>query len=263
MTRRSTGLSTLVLLLFWVSALSLGSLAAEPPKVLQISDPSYSAADRVAISQALVTLENALNERLPLPSFRLTARGWQQRDFALFAAGRLEAAGFEVLVVQGTDSGDSFSTWLLAGVALDDERTAWIPVNPYSSLDVLGRIGQIPWESAVGGAFAAWSLAPTAVTELPPNRLPSASFIVLGESVQQETTHIHSTSQDGDGSIVAYAWYVGDEQVEVSSLPVLNYVFPAAYTYTVTLRVYDNRGGMASTSKSVEVEEEGGCGCHP
>ena len=262
MTRRSTGLSVLALILLLFGTFSVGSLAVEAPQVLQVSDPSYSATDRATINQALTALENALQERLPIPSFRLTARGWQDREFAMYAAGRLEAAGFQTLIVQGSTPDGLASTWILVGVPLEGNRTAWLPVNAFSSQDMSGRIGSIAWQTVAGGAFATEFTAPTSVIELSQNLLPTATFVVMGQVTPHTPASIHSTSQDRDGSIIAYVWQVNGEQVSASSSAYLSYSFPGANTYTVTLTVYDNRGGAATTSKSVKAEDQTDCGCN-
>ena len=257
--KRILGLGLLASLFF---AFSLVVAASEPPQVLQISDASYSAADRVVITQALTTIEQALQQRYPIPTFRLVSRGWTERDFALFTAGRIESAGFEVLVVDGVDTEGHSATWLLAGIALVGERTAWIPVDPSQTDNPSGRFGVIAWADAAGGPFSATFMAPTSVFDMAPNRLPTASMFVVGTPVQQENASIHSTSRDSDGTLVAFVWYVGEEQVGASTSSALSYVFPASGEYLVTLTVYDNRGGSATTTEVVDVEEEAGCGCH-
>ena len=259
MMRRSLVLQVLALLLILVSTVPIAGLAAEVPPVLQLSDPSYTDTDRATISQALTALEAALGESFPVPRFRLVARGWQDHDFAVFAGGRLEASGFDALVVQGQNAQGTLSTWVLAGVPLGEDRIAWIPVNSTLTGNQSDAIGGVAWESIAGGEFAAFFAAPSSVVAMAPNRLPTATFVAIGGGAPR----IHSTSVDSDGSIIAYVWEVNGDQVEVSSSPILNYAFPAPLTYTVSLTVYDNRGGMASTSKSVEVEEESACGCHP
>ena len=258
MTRRSHRFLSATLLVLALAA--VGAFSTDLPAVLQITDPSYSATEQALITQSVSALAQVLQERYPIPSFRLSARGWQARDYALFAAGRIEEAGYEVLVVQGPASDGTLTMWLLAGIPLDG-KTAWIPVDPTSGIGGTGQIGSIPWETSAGGSIAATYISPTAVLELAPNRLPTASFIVIGEAVQQETTNIHSTSQDSDGQIIAYVWFIGETQVAAETTSILHYTFQGAATYEVTLAVYDNRGGSSSKMKEVDVDAEGGCGC--
>lgn len=257
MIRRST-----FLFVFLVLALAVIAVGQDVPTVLQIADPAYSSSDRTALVQGVERLEDALEETHLIPAFRLVARGWTDRSFAAYTAGRLEAGGFQTQIVEASRGDGTLHTWVLAGVSLDSS-IGWIPVAATpADMGTSYRIGKIAWATVEGGAFDADYMVADRVVSLAPNRAPTASFLVLGEVVQQETTSIHSSARDADGEIVAYVWSVNGVQVAVEPSPIFKYIFPEDGTFTLTLTVYDSRGATATASKVVEVLEEGGCGCH-
>jgi len=263
---RRTSSPSLFLALLVLVALALGSLgtsAAETPTVLNPTDAGYSAADRSAILDAVTALEAALREGRPIPSFRLIGRGWTERDFVLYTAGRIEASGFEVRVVEGEDADGANRFWILVGVPLEGERMAWIPVeaSPWV-LTSTSALGQIPWAGSRGSSYDPAYAQFDHVLELTRNVLPTVQFIAVGHVEINETTNLHATARDSDGTIVAYIWYVDGAQVAVETDGIYEYVFNRIGDVEVTLRVIDNRGGEASATRTLDVEEESNCGCH-
>ncbi len=99
-------------------------------------------------------------------------------------------------------------------------------------------------------------LTPTEVTGhfrtgggLLPNESPTAAFT---ESTSYLTVDVDaSTSTDPDGSVSSYAWDFGDGAT--GSGKTASHTYAGAGTYTVTLTVTDDRGGTATTTRSVTV----------
>jgi len=83
-----------------------------------------------------------------------------------------------------------------------------------------------------------------------PNVLPVAAFTDAVNGLN--TTFDASGSSDSDGTIASYAWNFGDGALATSAKPAHRY--GADGTYTVSLTVTDNSGGMTSTSQTVTVK---------
>ncbi len=85
-----------------------------------------------------------------------------------------------------------------------------------------------------------------------PNQAPTASFSVsvLGTSPGAMRFDA-SASADPDGELVGYGWDFGDGWAGQGR--VVDHVFTASGSYTVTLVVTDNRGASASSSQPVDV----------
>src|SRR6266576_3888557 len=87
------------------------------------------------------------------------------------------------------------------------------------------------------------------VTVTAPNQPPTANFT---SSCSGLSCNLTSTSSDPDGSISAYSWTFGDGATSTAANP--SHTYGSGGTYTVTLRVTDNRGAQSgATSKSVTV----------
>ncbi len=87
------------------------------------------------------------------------------------------------------------------------------------------------------------------VTVTAPNQPPTANFT---SSCSGLSCNFTSTSSDPDGSISAYSWTFGDGATSTAANP--SHTYGSGGTYTVTLRVTDNRGAQSgATSKSVTV----------
>jgi len=265
MVRRTRGHSLILAVVFLIGIAlgSLGTSAAETPTVLNPTDPSYSAVDRSAILDAVTALEDVLREGRPIPSFRLIGRGWTERDFVLYTAGRIEGAGFEVRVVEGEDAGGANHLWILVGVLLEGERVAWIPVeaSPWV-LTSTSALGKIAWAGSGGSTYDPAYAQFDHVVALTRNALPTVQFIVVGHVEMNEKTNLHASARDSDGTIVAYIWFVDGVQVAVETDGIFDYVFNRVGDVEVTLVVIDNRGGEASATRTLDVEEDAGCGCH-
>lgn len=83
-----------------------------------------------------------------------------------------------------------------------------------------------------------------------PNVLPTAAFTETKDFLA--LTVDASTSADTDGSIAAYSWNFGDGGAATGVTAAHTYT--ASGSYEVSLTVTDDRGGSATTSKSIVVE---------
>jgi PKD repeat protein len=88
------------------------------------------------------------------------------------------------------------------------------------------------------------------VSVVAPNKVPVAAFTTAVSDLAVSVDGSGST--DADGSIVSYAWDFGDGSVASGSKPAVH-SYAKAGTYTVKLTVTDDRGGVASSTKSVTV----------
>ena len=88
------------------------------------------------------------------------------------------------------------------------------------------------------------------VTVATANVLPTAAFTASCNELACDFT---DTSTDSDGTIASRAWTFGDGGTSTATNP--SHTYAAAGTFTVGLTVTDNRGGSASTSKSVVVAQ--------
>jgi PKD repeat protein len=102
----------------------------------------------------------------------------------------------------------------------------------------------IKWE-----VITAASAAVTGSSTAPANAAPTASFTV---SCIDLTCDFDATaSADSGGSIVSYAWDLGDGAT--ADTPTVTHTYGAADTYTVTVTVTDDAGASASTTREVTV----------
>ncbi|HLT18062.1 MAG TPA: carbohydrate-binding protein, partial [Thermomicrobiales bacterium] len=83
-----------------------------------------------------------------------------------------------------------------------------------------------------------------------PNEPPTAGFSYTCNGL---TCNFTDTSEDSDGSIVARSWDFGDGETATAQHP--SHTFPAANTFTVTLTVTDDRGGVDSFRQTVVAED--------
>lgn len=88
---------------------------------------------------------------------------------------------------------------------------------------------------------------PTAPTS--PNQLPTAELTAVPTGMTVAVDG--SASTDGDGSIQSYAWNFGDGGTATGATASHTYTTPG--TYTVTLTVTDDRGGVATKAGTVTV----------
>lgn len=87
---------------------------------------------------------------------------------------------------------------------------------------------------------------------LPPNGAPVASF-TFSAPTEQGTAILFdgSASTDSDGTIVSYAWDFGDGTTNTGAT--VHHTYSRAGTFSVVLRVTDNRGQSGSTTRQVIV----------
>jgi PKD repeat protein len=102
--------------------------------------------------------------------------------------------------------------------------------------------GLIQADSAIAALLAGGGNAP-----------PSASFDTTISALQVQFT---DTSNDADGSVVAWSWSFGDGNT--SSLENPLHVYATAGTYDVTLTVTDNDGAVGSSGRAVTVTDGSG-----
>src|SRR5204863_4713978 len=87
-------------------------------------------------------------------------------------------------------------------------------------------------------------------TATAPNQAPTANFTSSCSGLSCSFT---STSSDPDGTVASYSWNFGDGATSTAPNPSHLYASPGG-TFTVTLRVTDDRGAQsATTSRSVTV----------
>ena len=86
------------------------------------------------------------------------------------------------------------------------------------------------------------------------NKPPYAVASVDSESVKYGTsvTFNASDSNDSDGQIVSYEWFDVDENILGSGVT-LEYTFATIGTHTVTLKVTDDDGAVASDTLTITV----------
>ncbi len=98
------------------------------------------------------------------------------------------------------------------------------------------------------------------VTGGEPNQLPTAAFSYSPTSPKEgETIYFNgSSSSDPDGSIISWEWDFGDGTTGTGENITHSYQWDegADKTFTVSLRVTDDRGGVAYTDKTITVEKE-------
>ena len=70
-----------------------------------------------------------------------------------------------------------------------------------------------------------------------------------------------TASSDSDGTIVSYEWNFGD--ASTGSGPTVGHVYTTAGSYTASLKVTDDAGGIASTSTAITVTSGGGPNTDP
>jgi PKD repeat protein len=105
-----------------------------------------------------------------------------------------------------------------------------------------------------GQAFA--STNRTIAVALPPNVPPLADFVIAPNpaNVGQSVTFDAATSKDPDlGGIVRYDWTFGDGSKATTTTPSGHHAYASAGSYTVNLKVTDNRGGVGTHAAAVKI----------
>ncbi len=105
------------------------------------------------------------------------------------------------------------------------------------------------------GGLASWFGVTIRVTE---NKLPSADFVARPATgfVGDPFTFDAGRSSDQDGSIVAYRWDFGDDEIETGTIPTIihTYALPNLEGYEVVLTVTDDSGGTDEFRHTVIVQ---------
>jgi len=256
--------------------LTLPVLSDGLPQVLQPNETAYSASEVTALTQAIASLENVLND------YRLGARcyfasdQWSSRDFAAYTAGTLSEMGYETVLVSGVGWPDGEHTWVLVGIPLGG-KAAWVPVEASPEAEHSQQIlGYVPSTTDATGNlwFEESYLNFSDVIELPPNIPPVAKIrpptgVVATDS---RVKFLTLGSYDPDGEIVLYQWDFDDGKIEISTKQTIKHIFNKQGSSTISLTVIDNRGRKsATTSVTIRVvssqepetapPSSGGCGC--
>jgi len=92
-------LAPLIVLLFLLPATSV--LGGDLPQVLQPNATSYTASEVTALTQAIATLTEVLNDYDMASRRYFSASDWSSRDFAMYTAGVLSEKRYETLLVSG------------------------------------------------------------------------------------------------------------------------------------------------------------------
>ncbi len=105
--------------------------------------------------------------------------------------------------------------------------------------------------NAATGMATMWSieLAPAGATTPPPNQPPTAAFGAVCSDLA--CTLDGSGSSDPDGSVVSYAWSLGDGATGTGATT--SHTWSGTGTYPVTLTVTDDQGAQASVTHDVTV----------
>lgn len=114
--------------------------------------------------------------------------------------------------------------------------------------DTADDLGPAGWDEKFGhGRINVY----TAVSDLSggdPNEPPIAAFSYACDGLACDFT---DASSDPDGSVVAWSWTFGDGGTSTAQNP--SHAYACSGTYSVTLRVTDDRGRSRSTTQSVTV----------
>jgi PKD repeat protein len=132
------------------------------------------------------------------------------------------------------------------------QSTSWLNPETFRA-ELARRIQSVAPSATWTSAFTSFQVG----TTVPPqNRAPTACFTFSPTNpiVNQTVTFDASCSTDPDGRIVRYDWDLdGDGRFDSQGVRTTA-IFRQARTYTVTLRVTDDRGLSDSQSKSVTVQ---------
>ncbi|MHA2034463.1 MAG: PKD domain-containing protein [Candidatus Thorarchaeota archaeon] len=262
-------LSLFVLLLLLPAA---SAMAGDLPQVLQPNATVYSASEVAALTQAIATLTEALNDYDMASRRYFSAGDWGSRDFAMYTAGVLSGKGYETVLVSEDGWPDGVHMWTLVGAPLG-AKIVWIPVEASPEVGHTQQIlGRIPSTTDVAGEmwFDTRYIAFTEAIALPPNTPPVAKIRkpalapIAGESTQLSALF----SSDPDGEIVLYQWDFGDGKRRTSTTWSIRHKFEEPGNYTVQLTVVDNHGKSATAFLPLGVAEDAGtlppsegCGC--
>jgi PKD repeat protein len=155
-------------------------------------------------------------------------------DFFGTSAAAPHAAGVAALMLQAQPA----STPQQINAALESSA---IDMNA-AGFDYESGYGLIQADAAIAALLAGGG-----------NSLPAAGFTF---SIAALDVGFTDTSSDSDGTVTGWSWDFGDGNSAVAQHP--SHTYAADGTYTVTLTVTDNDGGMDSTSQQVTVSAAGG-----
>ena len=266
-----TRLVPLIVLLLLLPVVSV--LGGDLPQVLQPNTTAYSASEVATLTQAIATLEKALND-YNLASRHYFPDEWTSRNFAMYTAGVLSEKGYETVLVSGAGWPEGVHTWVLVGVPLG-ARTSWIPIEATPEQgDSQQILGHIPSTTNAAGklCFEESYLNFSDVLQLPSNLAPIAKIRAPAPPVTTDKTltFMAISSYDPDGEIVLYLWDFGDGETKAATSWRVRHEFRRDGNVVVTLTVLDNLGKKASAEMRLfvmELEEppstpsSGGCGC--
>lgn len=146
--------------------------------------------------------------------------------------------------------------WTLSSLAAGEQWTASFTVS--ATREGFLTLNQAPSEVTFTDFRDQRVLEPLPILQLnvlpepPPNELPSAQIsFTPGAPSTQRDVEFTSASSDTDGEVISYFWVFGDGVTSSAQNPVHRYAEDG--TYTVTLTVTDDRGGVQSTTQILVV----------
>ena len=142
--------------------------------------------------------------------------------------------------------------------------------NPQTQAEPYNGYWRVGGDRVWGGANSAWFDGLIDEAAVYPRALSAAEvdehYSLIGAPNQQPDAVFSSTtnglnaafdasgSQDPDGSIIGYDWDFGDGSSEQTTTAGISHSYAQAGSYTVTLRVHDDRGASASTTAQMQVK---------
>jgi len=235
-----------------VLLVALGALAADPP-LLQPS--SYLPQAQVALQSGIDAIAEILGAGYPVTHRQLENRGWDDTDFMWFVAGTITSFGYQVKIVSVDDWNGEPHAFILVGIDLGDDGTAWIPVEADPSfLNSFWLLGAIPWADEGSMTLDSHYLSYDRVLEEVKVSPPDISLIVPGAPVIDSPAAITVIARGR--SIIAYQWSIDGGDPITSISPSIWQTFTEAGEHTVSVTVIDELGGRAEAQGTFEVLEK-------
>jgi hypothetical protein len=193
------------------------------------------------------------NPQCELTSFSATPQQLKLGSTVQFAlelsnTGSMDLAGQAVVEVRLPDSLVQTLSQDFKGLAPGQSRRLTLTWNTKSAQK------GARYEAIGYAAYNGMTTLPRQVV-LSTNAAPTAAFSFKPDTVRvnQAVSFDATASSDKDGTLVGYAWDLGDGAAEVGAT--LEHVYTWQGDYTVTLTVTDNEGGTGTVEKTITVME--------